>query len=100
MRFLFACLTSAILGSLLTVWLISSPQDRFANADDRVARLDSPVERIRPATSRIYDSEGLTADESVAVTVYEAVNRGVVNITAKAIKDDRLLMKEHHEDTG
>lgn len=100
MRFLFGCVLSAVLASLFTIWLVNGSREREAIAGDRSQRVESPVERIRPLTSRIYDVEGLTPDESVAVAVYEAVNRGVVNITAKAVKNDRLLMKEHSEDTG
>jgi S1-C subfamily serine protease len=100
MRFFLGCLLSAILASLTTVWLLSHSSEHSLIANDRSVRFESPVERIRPITSRIYDVEGLTPDESVAVAVYEAVNRGVVNITAKAVKTERLLMKEHSEDTG
>lgn len=100
MRFLMGCLLSAFLASASTVWLVSTSRERSAIANDRSMKFESPVERIRPMTSRIYDIDGLTPDESVAVAVYEAVNRGVVNITAKAVKNDRLLMKEHSEDTG
>lgn len=100
MRLIFGCLLSAILASLFTVCMVSESRERSLIANDRSLKFESPVERIRPITSRIYDSEGLTPDESVAVAVYEAVNRGVVNITAKAVKNDRLLMKEHSEDTG
>jgi len=100
MRFFLGCVLSASLASLFTVWLVNGSRDRLAIAQDRHVRIESPVEKIRPAMSRNFDAEGLTPDEAVAVTVYEAVNRGVVNITAKAVKTDRLLMKEHIEDTG
>ena len=100
MRFLLGCVLSAVLASLFTIWLVSGSREHSAIANDRSMKYESPVERIRPMTSRIYDVDGLTPDESVAVAVYEAVNRGVVNITAKAVKTDRLLMKEHLEDTG
>src|SRR5437879_160224 len=100
MRFLLGCMASAVLASLFTIWLVDSSRNRALIANDRGPKSESPVERLRPMTSRIFDIEGLTPDESVAVAVYEAVNRGVVNITAKAVKNERLLMKEHSEDTG
>ena len=100
MRFILGCVLSATMASLFTIWLVNGSRDRSAIAQDRPLRGESPVERIRPGMNRNFDSEGLTPDESIAVTVYEAVNRGVVNITAKAVKNDRLLMKEHSEDTG
>ena len=34
------------------------------------------------------------------MAVYEAVNRSVVNITAKSVKTERLLLTEHSEGTG
>lgn len=100
MRFVLGCVLSAVLASLFTVWVVNGTRDRAAIANDRSVKTESPVERIRPTASRIYDADGLTPDESVSVAVYEAVNRGVVNITAKAVKNDRLLLKEHSEDTG
>lgn len=99
MRFILGCLLSATFASLMTVWLISGSRHRELNAEDPRYWIDAPVERARPGISRIYDSDGLTPDESVAVAVYDAVNRGVVNITAKAVTD-RLLTKERSEDTG
>ena len=36
----------------------------------------------------------------MTVAVYEAVNRSVVNITAKAVRTDRLLMVENIEGDG
>jgi S1-C subfamily serine protease len=85
--------------SLTTVWLIHGSRDHDLIAQDLRPRAEAPVERVRPGISRIYDADGFTPDESVAVAVYEAVNRGVVNITAKAVTD-RLLTKERSEDTG
>ncbi len=99
MRFFFGCLLSALLASLMTIWLVSGSHDSSLIAQERRARIESPVEKVRPSLARIYDADGFTPDESVAVAVYEAVNRGVVNITAKAVTD-RLLSKERSEDTG
>ena len=99
MRFTLGCVLSAMLASVFTVWLIDSSRAGGLTAQDRRLRGDSPVERIRPATAQIYDSEGNTPEEAVAVAVYEAVNRGVVNITAKAVTNG-LLTKERSEDTG
>lgn len=99
MRFTLSCLLSALMASAITVLLTSPDHQSRLTAQDRRVMGESPVERVQPATSQIYDAEGLTPDEAVAVAVYEACNRGVVNITAKAVTD-RLLTKEKSEDTG
>lgn len=99
MRFTLSCLLSALIASLMTIWLTGPARESSLTAQDRRVLGESPVERVQPAVSQIYDADGLTPDESVAVAVYEAVNRGVVNITAKAVTD-RLLTKEKSEDTG
>lgn len=99
MRFILCCVFSAVLASTITIWLTNGSRDSSLTAQERRYRAESPVERIRPEISQIYDADGYTPDEAVAVTVYEAVNRGVVNITAKAVTE-RLLTKEKSEDTG
>ena len=99
MRFTMSCLLSALMASLITVWLTVPARESSLTAQDRRLTGESPVERVQPSVSQIYDAEGLTPEEAVAVAVYEAVNRGVVNITAKAVTD-RLLTKERSEDTG
>ena len=99
MRFTLSCLLSALMASLITAWLTGPAHESSLTAQDRRVTGESPVERVQPSVSQIYDSEGLTPEEAVAVAVYEAVNRGVVNITAKAVTD-RLLTKERSEDTG
>ena len=99
MRFILGCLLSALFGGLFAVWLPSVARDGLVTAQDHRAYIESPVERVRPSVAQIYDTDGFTPEESVAVAVYEAVNRGVVNITSKAVTD-RLLTKERSEDTG
>ncbi|WP_010586344.1 S1C family serine protease [Schlesneria paludicola] len=99
MRFFLGCVLSAMLASVMTIWLTNPSRDGGLVAQDRRVRVESPVELVRPATANIYDSDGFTPEEAVAVSVYEAVNRGVVNITAKAVTD-RLLTKSSQEDTG
>ena len=102
MRLLLGCFCSAVLGSLFTFWLLTSPGGPFVEAQDRMAnnRMITPVEKVRPIVARSFDPEGLTLEESVNVAVYEAVNRGVVNITAKSVKTDRLLLVERSEGSG
>ncbi len=102
MRLILGCFCSAVLGSLGTAWMLASPSGPFAEAQERagVGRVVSPVEHVRPIVMRSFDPEGLTLEESVNVAVYEAVNRAVVNITAKSVKTDRLLLVERSEGSG
>lgn len=100
MRLFTGCLLSALFASLFTAWLVNGPRESVATAQDRRLRIESPVEKVRPSLSRIYDEEGLSPDESIAVAVYEAVNRSVVNITAKSVRTERLILTEHSEGSG
>ena len=100
MRFFVGCLLSALLASSFTIWMVSGTRDGSLTAQDRRVRIESPVERVRPSATRIYDEDGFTPDEAIAVSVYEAVNRSVVNITSKSVKTERLIMTEHSEGSG
>ena len=100
MRFFIGCLLSAVLGSTVTIWLLTGTRENDLTAQERRLRIESPVERVRPGTTRIFDEDGLTPDESIAVAVYEAVNRSVVNITAKSVRTERLILTEHSEGSG
>ena len=100
MRFFMGCLLSALLASAFTIWMVQGSMEGSLTAQERRMRIESPVERVRPSASRIYDEEGFSPEESIAVAVYEAVNRSVVNITAKSVKTERLLLTEHSEGTG
>jgi S1-C subfamily serine protease len=102
MRLLIGCFCSAILGSLVTIWMVNQPVQPVLLAQERHSLLDatSPVERAHPEVSRVFDAEGHTPEEAVTVAVYEAVNRSVVNITCKAVRSDRLLLVEQVEGDG
>lgn len=100
MRFFMGCLLSALLASGFTIWMVQGSTDGSLTAQDRRLRIESPVERIRPSASRIYDEDGFSPEEAISVAVYEAVNRSVVNITAKSVKTERLILTEHSEGTG
>ena len=102
MRLLLGCFCSAMLGSVLTIWL-TSPSGTSALVAQERAGADSlsPVERVRPSIVRAFNVDGHTPDEAVTVAVYEAVNRSVVNITSTAIKSDRLqLLRQSTEGSG
>ena len=102
MRLLVGCFCSAILGSFLTIWMAGPPgksaveAQAFGGIDDGL----SPVERVAPFTSRIFSPDGHTPDEAVTVAVYEAVNRSVVNITAKSARNERSFFSGQSEGSG
>ena len=99
MRFVFGCLFSATLASMFTIWLVNGSRESSVVAQERRLRIESPVERIRPSLSQIFDSEGLTPDESIAVAVYEVANRSVANITARS-RTKGMIRPENLEDSG
>jgi S1-C subfamily serine protease len=87
---------AAVSASALTAWWVNGPIDRTLTAQDlgnRQFAASGPVEELAPMTAKIYDPDGLTPEEAINVAVYEAVNRGVVNITSKT-KGERFLMME------
>lgn len=102
MRLILGCFCSAILGSAFTVWMLTTPTSSLVEAQDRTGNghAGTPVEKVRPMTTKSFDPDGLTLEESVNVAVYEAVNRSVVNITAKSVKTDRILLVEKSEGSG
>jgi len=96
-RFFAACFLSAMLASLSTVWLLSS----FPTVNAAGVGIEAtPLEQARPTTRRLFDGEGLSPEESINVGVYEAVNRSVVNITAKITQSGRLLTTLESEGNG
>jgi S1-C subfamily serine protease len=90
MRWFLACFASGVMSSLVTVWVLAGPQGPRLTAQD-ASRALSPVERVSPTASRVFDAQGLTDEEAVNVAVYEAVNRGVVNISAKGVRSGLIL---------
>ena len=106
MRLVLGCLCSAVLGSMLTVWLLnaggSSSVVAQAQAQERGGNPAAmpPVDRIRSLAARAFDQDGLTPEEAINIAVYETANRSVVNITAKSVKTERLIMVEQSEGSG
>lgn len=98
-RFLSSLLT-ALLASGLTAFWLKGPVETSLTAQERSRRNPAPVESVAPHAARLYDADGLTPEESINVAVYEAVNRGVVNITSKAKGERFLLMELQSEGSG
>jgi len=98
-----SCLFAAVLASACTAWWFQGPVNGVVTAEtggrgNFSAR--GPVEDLTPSTSRLYDAEGMTPEEAINVAVYDAVNRGVVNITSKAKGERILLMETQSEGSG
>lgn len=102
------CLVSAFMGGLATTLIVERrhtpnagtqeivpiPESRpkVRSASEAETRFVQP-----PATGdrSVEDLDGdFTADERVNVEVYEAVNRSVVNINTKGVRDDSLTLFE------
>ena len=102
MRSLSGCLLSAVLASGLTLWLADgrpngaaaqapaygqppplAPPAFPAGPGERTVRPAAPVESV--------PVDPFTAEEKVRIAVYEATNRGVVNITTRGVSKDRLF---------
>lgn len=97
MRWMCACLLSGILGSSLTAWwLTQAGWTAVAVAQDAAVSTatrgrGSPVVRVNPGLAQSFDANGLTSEEAIAVAVYEATNRSVVNIESKSVRTGLIL---------
>lgn len=87
------CLTSAILGAVFTTYLIGNWSERSALASSATY---SPVLTQQavpqptfqdPNLARIRDNRQFTVEEQINISVYDKVNRSVVNIDTKANRD-------------
>lgn len=93
MRYVLGCIFSAVLGSLLTVWLV----------DGRARSLLIAQENPLLVTAGDPDPDAglvseLSDEERIAVDCYEQANRGVVNITTKTIRSDGFFVLDEAEE--
>lgn len=93
MRRFWLCTTAAVLGSTMALiavnhnWeapLLAQRSGPRLQAGDRSSQSYSP--------DGVFDTEGLTPDESVNVAVYESANRSVVNISTVSVRPDRFFL--------
>jgi S1-C subfamily serine protease len=103
-KYLLLCILSAMLGAALAVVLTRGDGQPRAMAQPP-APLFEPPDRPAPArqTPRLAHAqvprtleplEDFTTEERTNISVYEANNRGVVNITTRSARGDALLMIE------
>ncbi len=88
------CLLSAVVGGVLGVVLIDPPDTASKSAaQEPVRQLAAPPRSARlPNTATDYSH--LTPEERVNVSVYEKVNRSVVNITTRSVSSSRVFLLE------
>lgn len=97
MRQLILCVLSGVIGALFAVWL-SVPRTSEVQAQEP---LQAPGFSAPPSTRGADSDVELSAEESVAVAVYERANRSVVNITTRSLRSDGFfLMEESSEGSG
>jgi S1-C subfamily serine protease len=98
MRPMAYTLAAAMLGSMLTLWLVErGPQPASAAPPAAKARITSGPQLSAPPSAAplmdgLFNAEGLTPDEVVNVAVYELVNRGVVNISTVSERSRGFFM--------
>ena len=96
MRQLMLCTVAAILGSTITLVVVTHDWSTTSQAQQSGPRLSGPADESLAANARnpeeVYDGQGLTPDEAVNVAVYESTNRSVVNISTVSVRPDRFFL--------
>lgn len=87
MKFLAGCLLSAVLGSFLTVWMLTA--QHVVTSSVTAAPTVAPVN-----LDRFFTTDGLTPEETINVAVYERLHKSVVNISTKTQRVDTLFLIE------
>jgi S1-C subfamily serine protease len=108
----FACIVSAALGATLAIWWHDRPQrilgPATVTAQDRFERSLDLIDDTKPASRRprrigadldagIAPAE-FSPEEQINISVYERVNRSVVNIITKSWSPEMFLMREPPSD--
>ncbi|QDT46291.1 Putative serine protease HtrA [Symmachiella dynata] len=89
MKQMTTCLLSAVVGSVLTVGLLQTPSSIAIQAEDQ-----PPLLAPRAQQPAKLPREELTPDEEINVSIYERVNKCVVNITTKTPNVDPFFMTQ------
>jgi len=111
MKFLAACVVSAVLGGLFVIWLIDPASRHQASAQEPAYQPSGP--QSPPANERypaspepvrsgqlLFNSEGLSPEEAIGVAVYDYVNKSVVNVTTKNTNTVMMLVDVSSEGSG
>lgn len=108
MRFLAGCVCSAVLGSFFTVWMLESQDSGRGTvvAQDRNGPRGPlfPLQVPRNSGSdveKLFNADGLSAEEAINVSVYDRLHKSVVNITTRSTRIDSFFFTEQtSEGTG
>ncbi|MGH7202742.1 MAG: S1C family serine protease [Planctomycetaceae bacterium] len=90
MRTVVACLFSAVLGGVIAVWLTGPAPHQRVLAEDE-PRVTGPA-LSGPAEAAPGEELDLLPDEAAGIAVYEQVNRSVVNITTKTLRENGFFL--------
>ena len=107
-----ACIVSAVIGAALAIWWHDRPQPILGPAtvtaqdrsDRRLDRIDDTGPASRPPRPIDADLDAgilpaeFSPEEKINISVYERVNRSVVNITTKSWSPEMFLMREPPSD--
>ena len=92
-----ACLLYASLGSLATLYFTQ-------RLPDLAAQVATPVPQVQPGFRPVVRAEErprrFSEDERTSISVYENVNRSVVNINTRVIRNDMWLLGGRQESEG
>jgi S1-C subfamily serine protease len=101
---LLLCMLSAAFGAALSMLVQNSPPppafaqepalERVPLGEQRDGIFRLPVPERR--SNRLDGDEEMTTEERVNVAVYEQVNRAVVNINTKVVRNDNLFQVDMH----
>lgn len=108
MRFLAGCICSAIIASSFTIWMVEGHNSDYGSvqAQDRNVRdgrrgplfpLQVPRNdnrHIDRDVEQYFNSDGLSAEEVINVSVYEKLHKSVVNITTRSTRVDNFFFTE------
>ncbi len=97
-RYALPCLLSALAGAWLSAWLSSPESLSLVAAQERprpgASDRGEPLPRAPIPLPPQPEEPQLTPEERVNVAVYEAVNRGVVNINTKSVRSETFSLFE------
>jgi S1-C subfamily serine protease len=95
------CLLCAMLGSLTTIFLTRQPTELSAQLVAPAAQTQPRDQaRFRPIVRADLPPRRFSSDEQVSISVYENVNRSVVNINTRVIRNDMWLLGGRTESEG
>ena len=100
-RYVFVSVTAAIVSAVVTILIRDVDYPSVAIAQEAVDV--SPIgflERSSDASGNVDRLSGLTAEERVNISVYDQVNRGVVNITTVTLRPDVFFSIDAAEGAG